>query len=158
MWLLNYSALSQLRQTVSKWEKGRKENPPSGWEWAGAFWAELCSLPQPYLDDPAVHRHCGADHVHVWGGGGALSLGQRALRGRVGWVESEGMRCRIPVLGAEKERETKGELWLFFFPLSLLNVTCPKAIYTQFEAEKSWDLHINWTIWSAESFPVWFKK
>lgn len=73
--------------------------------------------PQRYLDDPAVHGHRGADHVHVWGGCGALSLGQRALRGRVGWVESEGMRCGIPVLGAEKERDTKGELWLFIFPL-----------------------------------------
>lgn len=76
---------------------------------------QLSSESQHYLDDPAVHGHRGADHVHVWGGCGALSLGQRALRGRVGWVESEGMRCGIPVLGAEKERETKGELWLVFF-------------------------------------------
>lgn len=45
-------------------------------------------------------------------------MGQRALRGRVGWVESKGMRCRIPVLGAEKEREKKGKVVVIFFPSS----------------------------------------
>jgi len=50
------------------------------------------------------------------------------------------MRCRIPVLGTEKEREKKGKLWLFF-PLQqlkkiLFSVTCPKAIYMEFQTEK----------------------
>lgn len=76
---------------------------------------------QYYLNYPAVYRHCSANHMDIWCGCRSLSLGKRPLRGRIWRVECEGMRCRIPVLGTEKERERKGKLWLFFPLLQLKN-------------------------------------
>lgn len=156
MCLLNCAPLSQLRQTVREWGRGRKDEQPGAVPGQGQ--------PQPWALCPSsvtsmIRLSTGIVVLTMCTFGVDV---ERCLWDRE--PSEEGLEgLKVKAWGVEylcwelrRKQRQKESCGYFFFPSSkwktLFNLTCPKAIYTQFQAEKKLGFThqpnclVSWTI------------